>query len=31
MKKAIYKITNLNNVKIYVGQSKDPVKRWKEH
>ena len=31
MKKAIYKITNLTNGKIYVGQSKDPVRRWKEH
>jgi group I intron endonuclease len=31
MKKAIYKITNLINGKIYVGQSKDPVRRWKEH
>ena len=31
MKKAIYKITNLINGKIYVGQSKDPTRRWKEH
>lgn len=31
MKKAIYKITNLINGKIYVGQSKDPIRRWKEH
>lgn len=31
MKKAIYKITNLISGKTYVGQSKDPVRRWKEH
>lgn len=31
MKKAIYKITNLINGKIYVGQSKQPTHRWKEH
>lgn len=31
MKKAIYKITNLINGKIYIGQSKDPIRRWKEH
>lgn len=31
MKKAIYKITNLNNNKIYIGQSKQPEHRWKEH
>lgn len=31
MIKAIYKITNLLNNKIYVGQSIHPEKRWKEH
>ena len=31
MKKAIYKITNKLNNKIYIGQSKDPIRRWKEH
>lgn len=29
--KAIYKITNLKNGKIYVGQSVDPQKRWIAH
>lgn len=31
MIKAIYKITNLINGKIYVGQSVHPEKRWTEH
>lgn len=31
MIKAIYKITNLINNKIYIGQSVHPEKRWKEH
>ncbi len=31
MIKAIYKITNLLNNKIYIGQSIHPGKRWKEH
>lgn len=31
MIKAIYKITNLLNNKIYIGQSIHPEKRWKEH
>lgn len=31
MLKAIYKITNLLNNKIYIGQSVHPEKRWKEH
>lgn len=31
MKKSIYKITNLINGKIYVGQSKNVQKRWNEH
>jgi len=28
---SIYTITNLINNKVYVGQSKNPKKRWKEH
>ena len=31
MKKAIYKITNKINNKIYIGQSCHPDRRWKEH
>lgn len=31
MKKAIYKIENLINHKIYIGQSNDPERRWDEH
>ena len=31
MIKAIYKITNLINNKIYIGQTVHPNKRWKEH
>lgn len=31
MKKAIYKITNLLNQKMYIGQSVHPDKRWWEH
>ena len=31
MKKAIYKITNLINGKIYIGESKQPEERFKEH
>lgn len=31
MEKAIYKITNLINNKIYIGQSIHPDKRWTEH
>ncbi len=31
MKKAIYKITNILNHKIYIGQSVHPNKRWVEH
>lgn len=31
MKKALYKITNLINSKIYIGQSIHPNKRWIEH
>ena len=27
----IYKITNQVNSKIYIGQSKDIYRRWKEH
>ena len=29
--KAIYKIENLINHKIYVGQSNNPSRRWEEH
>lgn len=31
MKKAIYKIENKVNHKIYIGQSSDPIRRFKEH
>ena len=31
MIKAIYKITNLVNNKIYIGQTVHPEKRWQEH
>jgi len=31
MKKAIYKIENIVNHKIYIGQTINPQKRWKEH
>ena len=31
MQKAIYKITNLINNKVYIGQSVHPNKRWTEH
>lgn len=31
MKKAIYKITNLLNGKIYIGQTIHPERRWTEH
>ena len=31
MKKAIYKIENLINHKVYIGQSSRPEQRWKEH
>ena len=31
MKKAIYKITNVINEKIYVGQTNNPSERWKKH
>lgn len=31
MKKALYKITNLINNKVYIGQSVHPNKRWWEH
>ncbi len=31
MKKSIYKITNKLNNKIYVGQSNNPMERWKQH
>ena len=27
----IYKITNMVNGKVYIGQAKDIEKRWKEH
>ena len=29
--KAIYKITNSINNKVYIGQSNDPMRRWKKH
>ena len=29
--KSIYKITNKINGKVYIGQSKNPDRRWKEH
>lgn len=29
--KAIYKITNKLNNKCYIGQSNDPMRRWKDH
>ena len=29
--KAIYKITNKLNNKCYIGQSNNPMKRWKDH
>lgn len=29
--KAIYKIENLINHKIYIGQSNNPSRRWEEH
>lgn len=31
MKKAIYKITNILNNKCYIGQSNNPMERWKQH
>ena len=31
MEKAIYKITNLINGKVYIGQSIHPERRWIEH
>lgn len=31
MKKAIYKIKNLINGKIYIGQSSNPERRWQDH
>jgi group I intron endonuclease len=31
VKTSIYKITNLQNEKVYIGQSVDPEKRWKQH
>ena len=31
MEKAIYKITNIINGKIYIGESKDPYKRFQQH
>lgn len=31
MKKAIYKIENKINHKIYIGQTNDPDRRWREH
>ena len=31
MKKYIYKITNIQNNKCYIGQTKNYEKRWKEH
>lgn len=31
MIKSIYKITNIINNKVYIGQSNNPQKRWKEH
>lgn len=29
--KAIYKITNKKNNKCYIGQSNDPMRRWRQH
>ena len=31
MKAGIYKITNLINSKVYIGQSRNIEERWKEH